>query len=962
MNLAGRSQCGLCDARRWIRRGSCAAAIFALTLGAVGCKRDAESSPISEPATKDPSAYDDLPRIRGRKGMNVVLVSVDTTRADHIGCYGHPTVKTPNIDRLAAEGVRFEYCISSAPLTLVSHSTMLTGSYQYVHGARDNGAFFLAPENRTLAEILKEQGYATHAEVATTILDAKFGLDQGFDSYGDVGTHVYTEDGLPGAPGVDLPVPEEDVGPRRAVGETQYDLERRAGDVMARGVELLREQASGDAPFFLFLHCYDPHWPRESPEPYASQYTDPYFGEIAYFDHEFGKLIDEIDRLGLAESTLLILVSDHGEGRGQHGEYTHSSFLYDTTLHVPFVMRCKGVIPPGLVIRPQVRLVDLAPTILDFIDLYNLRSGQMQGVSVLPLLANPDLDMGLRAYSDTIVPRTMYGYSPLRSLRTQDWKYILAPVPELYDLQADSLELFNLANGKSDQARMMRDQLWQIIADSPEPPGSRASSQEMDAETAQRLQALGYVSSQEEFQELGSGSELDHFEPEGENPRDHIEEIELLSEGMGALRFGKYEPAVAALKRLLDLHPTHSTALSGYATALAFLRRYSEAAEVFEKLLAQNPDRAEDWRRYGILLGALRRHADAEKAFHKALELDPDNFVVMANLANALGATGRFKEANEFLDQAAQLGPDSPVIPYYRGVIKQREGRIEEALTFFLRATEVEPAFMNAHIAAAIARRQLNRPQDALEGLEQASKILPDQRELLVQIAVTQERLGQLDEAGATYEKILAEDAKDAWLLGQYALNLMHRGKHEEALKKMHQAAELDADSSVTQYKLGGLLEACGKKEEARATFESIIEKWPTFVPAYESLSILLSSQGDTSGAIAVLEKGLKKMDNDPRLMNDVAWHLATAPEGALRDAKRALKLATKASRLAEDENPFYLDTLAAAHAENGDFEKAVETVERAIRMAENVHYDDLVEALKKRREIYHQRRAYREE
>jgi arylsulfatase A-like enzyme len=236
---------------------------LAVSICCFACRRD-DTQDSAEPVQKTPLG----------RGLNVLLVSVDTARADHFGCYGHPHVKTPNIDRLAAEGAVFEQCIASSPITLPSHSTMFTGVYSFVHGARDNGFFKLAPENVTLAELFQDAGYATHAQIAAHVLDAHYGLDQGFDTYTDVAT---TSGGDPDKPGFDL----------RQMGDT-FKV-RSADEITRAGIKLLEENR--EQKFFIFLHYFDPHFPYEPPEPYASEYAEPYAGEIAFVDHEFGKLI-----------------------------------------------------------------------------------------------------------------------------------------------------------------------------------------------------------------------------------------------------------------------------------------------------------------------------------------------------------------------------------------------------------------------------------------------------------------------------------------------------------------------------------------------------------------------------------------------------------------------------------------------------------------------------------------------
>ncbi|MFQ5411876.1 MAG: sulfatase, partial [Phycisphaerae bacterium] len=463
------------------RIGPRACPLVLIGLLAVGCK------PSGQRAAKGPSA---AAEIKGEAGMNVLFVSVDTTRADSIGCYGHPVVKTPNIDRLAAEGTRFTQCISSIPITLPSHSCMMTGSYQYVHGARDNGGFVLDDANETLAEQLRAAGYATHAELGSVILNRQYGLNQGFDTYGDL--HRRSDEPDQREPDGAASGEEEEGASKAESSEplkapeaaVPWDLmSRKAKSIADAGIQLLRQNA--DRPFFIFLHFYDPHQPNTAPKRFADQYKDGYLAEIAYFDEQFGRIMDELRRLKLAKKTLVVFTSDHGEGRGQHGEGTHSYFLYDTTLHVPLILWNPGRIPAGRVVTTQVRLIDLAPTVLAFLGLPG--TSQMQGVSLLPVLANPESDLHLAAYGDTLAPQLVFGYSALRSLRMDGWKYIHAPTPELYHVAEDPLEMFNLAASNPERVGLLRDRLKEVLIDSPDPPGSRLARTKVDEKELKKL-------------------------------------------------------------------------------------------------------------------------------------------------------------------------------------------------------------------------------------------------------------------------------------------------------------------------------------------------------------------------------------------------------------------------------------------------------------------------------------------
>ncbi len=930
---------------------------MAACLGVGGCKdrdREAEGGDKEAAGRKPPSKA-----IVGEKWMNVLFISVDTTRSDHLGCYGHPTVKTPNIDRFAAEGARFEQCISSAPLTLVSHSTMMTGSYQYVHGARDNTAFKLSPENVTLAEIFKDAGYYTAAEVATVILNPEFGLDQGFDHFGAVPD-------LP-PPGMRGPVTRDEMDMAKAAElAARTDVpaqlsDRRADEVTRYGIELLR-QRKPDKPFFIFLHYYDPHWPFEAPDEFMKRYDDPYFAEIAFFDQEFGRLIAELDKLGLGEKTLVILVSDHGEGKGQHGENTHSAFLYDATQHVPLIMRCKGTIPPGLVIPAQVRIVDLAETILEFVGLESAINEHMQGTSLLPFLADPSLDLRLECYGDTIVPQLMYGFSPLRSIRADGWKYILAPVPELYDLKGDPLEVFNRAQLEADRAVDMRQRLWDIIHDSPPPPGSRAGVQATDSETLARLLALGYVGTTDSLGDLAKGSELDHFEPEGVNPRSHIEEIELITASLGAVRIGRFEMAEKGLRRVLEIVPDHPVGITTLATALAGQRKFEEAEKLLRRAVEKNlkPNWCEVYRKLGVVLFHQRKLEDCEKYLMMAIECSAEDFVAYMHMASLRAVQGRIDDAIEQLGIAIKISPKSPLGYSQRGIMFSRKGEYEKAMADFDEALRLEPLMAMAHAGKALVLTQLGQTDDAIAYLTKQIESLPEEPVLQYQLGQCYVQKKDLDRAGQCLARIVELDPKSVDARLTYAANLLTRSKKDEALPLLREAVELGPDSLPAHAQLLAVLDEKADVAEMLKLHQVIVEKWPKNAN-FRIAAVLASEELGPARAIEILGKGVETFPNDPAIANDLAWRLATSKDAELRDGSRAVQLAERASSLAEHEDPYFLDTLAAAYAETGQFEKAVAHAERALEMAAAAGNEAIEKNIRARRDLYKKGQPYHE-
>ncbi len=383
---------------------------------------------------------------------NVLLVTVDTTRADHLGAYGYDRDTSPTVDALAAEGVLFEHAFAHAPITLPSHTSMLTGTFPLAHGVRDNGRFSVADDLETLPEMLRERGYATGAFVSAFVLDSRFGLDQGFDVYDDSFTAEWSEDKL-----------------RDARIYNQMVTDRPADQTTQRAIAWLAEQA--ESPFFLWVHYYDPHQRYAPPHPWDQLYQDNlYDGEIAFMDSEIARLFDALRERGLWDRTAVLLTGDHGESLGQHGEATHAVLAYDSTLRVPLVIKPPaGVAVERKVVTESVSHVDLLPTVGDLLDLPT-PSG-LPGRSLLPAIQGraPSGRAADRAiYFESALPRFSFGWEPLFGVRAGSWKYIHAPEPELYDLERDPGEQRNIARAESERREELERLLFRTIDENPE--------------------------------------------------------------------------------------------------------------------------------------------------------------------------------------------------------------------------------------------------------------------------------------------------------------------------------------------------------------------------------------------------------------------------------------------------------------------------------------------------------------
>ena len=435
---------------------------------------------------------------------NVLLVTIDTLRADHVGSYGHASASTPTIDALALRGVRFDTSVVHAPLTGPSHASILTARTPLGHGFRNNSGYVLPPQIRTAAEDFRDAGYRTAAFVSAFPLDRRFGFDRGFETY---------DDRLPRG------------NDRR---RTPY-VERFADattDAALRWLDTAGPaQTTRAAPWFLWVHYYDPHAPYEPPADLAARFPQaPYDGEIAFVDRELARLLRALDAKGQSGRTIVLLTADHGESLGQHGEGTHGIFVYDATLRVPWVMAGPGI-AAGRVSRTVARSIDVLPTLADFAGLPPRK--EVEGRSLRPAADGREM-ADEPTYAESLYPELELGWAPLHAWRTASVKYIKAPRAELYDLTQDGAETKNRAG--EEPARV--DNLNRTVEAALRSPTPSAPTASVDPETAERLRALGYA----------SGGRVSRAAGALRDPKDGVRLLPRLNRGMSAART---EPAIA---------------------------------------------------------------------------------------------------------------------------------------------------------------------------------------------------------------------------------------------------------------------------------------------------------------------------------------------------------------------------------------------------------------------------------
>ena len=545
---------------------------------------------------------------RAPRDANVVLITLDTTRADHLSCYSSRGAKTPHLDALAARGVRFAHATAQVPLTLPSHACIMTGAYPEVNGLRDMGGFILAKSHPTIASVTQAAGYETAAFVGSRVLSRAFGLSNGFDTYDDNMAELTGEPRLPGS----------------------Y-AERRAAAVTDLVLTWLRNHDR--KKFFLWVHYYDPHAPYDPPEPYQRLYaSDLYSGEIAYMDDQVGRLLDGIKQDGLDSRTLIAVIGDHGESLGEHGEMTHGIFLYDSTMHVPFIMAGPGV-PTGKVIDEEVRSIDVMPTILAFLSLSPGK--EAEGVSLWPLIQHGYKVGSNYAYMETLFPRTYMGWSELRGMRTDNWKFILAPRPELYNLDHDPEERTNVVSRFPTIAGELDKGVWQ--ATGLKSPQQELAASPVDPETRQELESLGYV---------GAGApRVIHLGTNAPDPKDRIGMLKILSETERTLNQDQYPRAIRLMQEGLKLDPTNPLAHVYLATADERMGDYRGAIRVYQQALDMKLETDEIDARIGKDYLRLHELPQAVQAMSRANQINPTRLDNLRNLGTAELQLGRVDDA-----------------------------------------------------------------------------------------------------------------------------------------------------------------------------------------------------------------------------------------------------------------------------------------------------------------------------
>lgn len=733
---------------------------------------------------------------------NVLLISIDTCRADYLSCYGYHKKTSPNIDAIADEGILFENTYSPVPLTLPAHSSMMTGTIPPYHGIHDNLGYQLDDSNLTLAEILKEEGFNTAAVISAFILDSQFGIDQGFDTYDDDFVNEYNPTGT---------------------------SQRRGEEVSSHAMEWLDKNQK--KPFFLFLHYYDPHAPYDPPDIYKPQNISVdlenaeiarkfYAGEITYVDHCIGQVIDKLKALGIYDSTLIIITGDHGEAIGDHGEKTHGYFIYDESLKVPLIIKIPGS-KNSKRIKDNVGLIDLVPTVCSLLGIS--LNEPVHGVDLSGYFDDPTKRIKKRVlYCESMNP-TKYNCNSLLGLVDGGWKYIQTTRPELYNLLEDPQESKNVIEKETHRARILQDQLRQILEQQVRKVGS-GGRLELDEESKKRLESLGYIANDSVVEEYD-------FDQSKDDPKD-----------------------------LIQFHNNNSKLIS-----YIHVGRITEAEELCSMMLKERPDWAVGYCQMGKIATAKEDLKTAIDHYLKALQFDTDRFEIYDILGGLFSQTDDFEKAIVHFNKSLKLNPYKADSYYKIGVAYSHLGKLDEAVYNWQNAIKLDyndKAIVHENIADALIFQ--GKIENAITHWKESLKINPDNINVKINLAKALVKKGQLEVALVQLKDSFILDPDQPMVCNMIAEILYTQGRIPDAIEYWKKGLELKPEWPVVLNNLAWIL-ATHKDDNIRNPVEAMKYAQKacelTNYKSHESLDTLsaaLASAGKFEEAVTKAEEALK--------------------------------------------------------------------------------------------------------
>ena len=643
----------------------------------------------------------------GDRSLNVLVITLDTIRADRLGAYGNPHIRTEFVDGLAKHGVLFENCIAPTPLTLPSHTSLFTGTYPVFHGVRDNGNYVVPAELTTMAELLNGAGYRTGAFVGAFVLSSRWGLDQGFQTY--------TE-------------PKGGYDPALV---SFAEVQRRADAVIDDAIAWLRKESK--QPFFAWVHLYDPHLPYDPPPAFAGEYPDdPYLGEVAYADAELGRLHGFLKSSGLDSRTLVVFAGDHGEGLGDHGEFDHGLLLYQTTAHAPLIIAHPAMTSGGARRQEVVSLVDILPTVAEATGLPLPEN--VQGRSLWALIGGAGEFDEQPVYAETHYAKLHFGWSPLTALQDRRFQLIQSSDPELYDLDHDPEQEHNLFETQADVAERMTRELEKMMERLGQ--GALDASTTPDADTIAKLAALGYVA-------VDAGSGEGQSVGDLPSPRSMLWLYTLFGEAATAVSTGD---EAGGERKLLEIVEANNSFVEGWVILGKLYRRQGRMAEALSAFREAHARRPLDPFLVSKLADAListQQPAEAEQLLLAAKEQHPNNPLIAYVMARIMESSGRFAEAEVLFQRSLELDPLSATSHVRLAALALRREDLNSVAAELDAALRLDPQVAEANLFMGQLFERQNRFDEAAQAYRNELRSSPNSLPAAITLSRLEGRLGR---------------------------------------------------------------------------------------------------------------------------------------------------------------------------------------------------------------------------
>jgi arylsulfatase A-like enzyme/Tfp pilus assembly protein PilF len=656
-----------------------------------------------------------------RDQLNVLLITIDTLRADYLGCYGNREIETPFIDKLAREGILFKRAFAHNVVTLPSHINILTGTYPLYHGVRDNSGFRLDEKAVVLSEILKGKNYRTAAFIGAFPLDDRFGLNQGFELYDDF------------------------------YGDTSHvndfaEVERSAEKVISRAQDWINKNK--EELWFCWIHLYDPHYPYDPPQRFKDKYPQDYYaGEVAYTDSSVGHLIQFMKKSDIDKKTLIILTSDHGESLGAHLEKTHGIFAYNETLHIPLIFYQKQLFSQPKIIHHLARHIDIVPTVLDVLSINTPK--HVQGVSLVPLIKNPQKWKEQDSYFESMTPTITRNWAPLDGIISENYKYINLPLEELYNLELDFQEEKNLASRERLIVKELNDKLERVKKSSSNPEMEKKKRVTEDPETMRKLRSLGYLS-------RSAPKPLPKTFTEEDDPKRLIGLDNLSHEATGDFLKGHSQLAVEKLKRVIDLRPDFTLAYTNLAFIYHEKGELRKAIELLERAVALDLANSSQMAMLGIYFQEAGELQKSLKILEPLVEEYPYEADALNNLAITYWRLGRYEKAEQTFAKLLSLDPGYASAYNNLGSVYLSKKEYDEAIRQFNKAIEYDPQLASPYNGLGVAFSKKGETEKAIANWRKAVELSDTEYDALYNLGITLIKIKRLREAVPYLEKFIA--------------------------------------------------------------------------------------------------------------------------------------------------------------------------------------------------------------